>query len=485
MPKPVKKTGSRQMFEAVFEEQTRRFSAFEILGLSTAVPSPSPSGPSQSGPGEWLQAPQVTKVPEADSDHSRESRKTAEGEELRPDRSVQVLRTDRSTSELRPDGEVEEQRTDGHTEALRTHSKVKALRPDRQVQGHVQYGLTEGHTVDAKSLGTTVWPSLGQTQAPSLGQTLVPKGKSELGHDRLALAPSQPAHSSGTVLLAPLQWNVWLTLQEVEQSGRLTSYRQIAKALNASLDGIKKAVRVIQQEGGIAAKEVVRTPGEQGFRIHLNRNIAFRSGTLNEAKAILKRGLSLGHTPDRRVQALGPDGLRMYVCIKNTNIQQTDIIRLLRISPSEWKLREQTLVQVADSFPEMTAIEFRLSLLYLVEQAKNAKEPIRNPNAWVKAAFEKNNGPLVTEREIEARFDQHPSKRPPEQSRAAEEGDNSKDFELLRRYLACTQDERAEIDRLAEEKASPLLKVIAEDKRPAVLEEARLEAVREFVSKKT
>jgi hypothetical protein len=142
-------------------------------------------------------------------------------------------------------------------------------------------------------------------------------------------------------------------------------------------------------------------------------------------------------------------------------------------------------VQVADSFPEMTAIEFRLSLLYLVEQAKNAKEPIRNPNAWVKAAFEKNNGPLVTEREIEARFDQYPSKRPAEQPRAAEEGDNSKDFELLRRYLACTQDERAEIDRLAEEKASPLLKVIAEDKRPAVLEEARLEAVREFVSKKT
>src|SRR5205823_6407219 len=126
----------------------------------------------------------------------------------------------------------------------------------------------------------------------------------------------------------------------------------------------------------------------QGFCVAVNPSIEIRRGTLSEAKAILKRGLALDQTPDRQGQMLGPDGLRLYVC-KNTNIRQTDLAQLLRMSPSEWKIREQTLIQIAEALPEMTAIEFRLSLTYLIEQAKHGKEEIRNPNAWVKAAFEK------------------------------------------------------------------------------------------------
>jgi len=172
----------------------------------------------------------------------------------------------------------------------------------------------------------------------------------------------------------------------------------------------------------------------------------------------------------------------MFVC-RNTNIKQTDIRHLLRVPPPDWNIREQTLIQIADVLPEMTAIEFRLSLTYLVEQAKQAKEPVRNPNAWVKAAFEKNGRPLVTEREIKARFEQTPVKREPRLAEAKGEGDRE-ELELLRRYIACSINERAEIDRIAEEKATPLFKMVTVDKHSGVMNAARLEAVREYFDKK-
>jgi len=313
-----------------------------------------------------------------------------------------------------------------------------------------------------------------------LGQTGGSKSTFGLGPDRLALATPQLADA---ILLAPLQWNVWIALQNAAAAERITSYRQIAKETKSTIDGVRKAVHIIQKEGGIVAKETVRTAGEQGFRVTINYDIVFRRGTLNEAKAILKRGLALGQTPDRQAQVLRPDGLCMYVCINNINIRHTDIAQLLRISPPKWRIREQTLIRIADALPDMTAIEFRLSLIHLVEQAKNSKEPIRNPNAWIKAAFEKNGGPLVTEREIEARFEQYPPRREAQNPRMVGEGD-SEGLELLRRYVACEPEERAEIDRMAAEKATLLLKVVSEDKRAGVMEEARLEAVREFFSKK-
>jgi hypothetical protein len=278
--------------------------------------------------------------------------------------------------------------------------------------------------------------------------------------------------------LAPIQWEVWLALQNANATGELTSYRQIARTIKATIDGVRKAVRVIEKEGGILSKEIIRTAENQGFRVITNQQAVFRRGTLNEAKAILKRGLSLAHTPDGRGLDLGTDGLRMYVC----NIRQTDMERLLRIPPPEWKIREQTLAQIAEVLPTMTAIEFRLSLLYLIEQAATAKEPIRHYNAWVKAAFEKNGGPLVTEREIEARFERQRTK--PEVKSVIVEPESRDDGELLRQYLACSQEQRDEIDRIAEEKVGQLLKVVSDDKRAGIIEEARFDAVRQFFHKK-
>jgi hypothetical protein len=259
------------------------------------------------------------------------------------------------------------------------------------------------------------------------------------------------------------------------------SYRQLATLTHSTIDGVRKAVRVLQKERGILTQHTVRTAQEQGFRVVVNRDISFRRGTLNETKAILKRGLALGQTHDRQRQMLGTDGLRMFVC-RNTNIKQTDIGGLLRVPPLTWNMREQTLIQIADALPDMTVIEFRLSLAYLVRQAKQAKEPIRNHNAWVKAAFEKNGRPLVTEREIEARLDHTITKRETIPSETAGEGDKE-ELALLRRYLECSADDRAAIDRLAEGKAAALFRIVSPDKHAGVLSAARLEAIREHFGK--
>jgi hypothetical protein len=283
-------------------------------------------------------------------------------------------------------------------------------------------------------------------------------------------------------LLAPLQWAVWHALQDAETSDRVISYRQIAKETGATTDGVKKAINVIQKEGGIFQKEIIRSVAEQGFRVKLNYEVVFQAATLNKAKGVLKRGIDLGLTGGSKVQELRPDGLRLSVC-KNINIKQTDVNALLRIPPFEWKIREQTLIQIADALPDMTAIEFRLSLNHLVEQEKNAREPIRNHNAWIKAAFEKNKGPLVTEREIEVRFQQASLKR--EMQRPSSVQDHNEDSELLRLYLACSPNERTQIDLIAETKAAPLLRIVSEDKRAGVMEEARREAAREFLLKKS
>ena len=139
----------------------------------------------------------------------------------------------------------------------------------------------------------------------------------------------------------------------------------------------------------------------------------------------------------------------MYVCT-NLNIKQTDVVKLLRIPPLDWKIREQTLIQIADALPDMTALEFRLSLAYLVEQAKTGKEPVRHPNAWIKATFEKNGGPLVTEREIETRFS-HPTVKSEVNQRHNLEREMSQELDLMRRYLACAPEDRSAIDDLAQQ----------------------------------
>jgi hypothetical protein len=156
----------------------------------------------------------------------------------------------------------------------------------------------------------------------------------------------------------------------------------------------------------------------------------------------------------------------------------------LQISPAEWKIREQTLIQIADTFPTMTAIEFRLSLLHLVDQAKNGKPIVHNPNAWLKASFERNGAPLVTEREIEIRVRQqevYTSALPPKSS----EETQTQDIEAMRQYMTASPEEKAEIDKLAERRVERLLATIAPDKHMGLREEARIECTREYFAAKT
>jgi hypothetical protein len=170
-----------------------------------------------------------------------------------------------------------------------------------------------------------------------------------------------------------------------------------------------------------------------------------------------------------------------YVCKKNTHILGDDVRLLLENSPTEWKIREQTLVQIADAFPMMTALEFRLSLRRLVDQAKNGKQVIQNPNAWLKASFERNGGPLVTEREIEVRIRQHEANVvAPPQARPQPPQPEAQEVETMRRYMNASPEERTAIDQLTAERVGRLLTTISPDKHAGVREEARLECTREY-----
>jgi hypothetical protein len=151
---------------------------------------------------------------------------------------------------------------------------------------------------------------------------------------------------------------------------------------------------------------------------------------------------------------------------------------LLRLCPPDWQIREQTLVKIAELFPEMSVLEFRRSLHYLVEQSKTTKQAIQNPNAWLKAAFERNGGPLITERMIEAQIDQRSSTSIAERILPAVKADP--DLEILRRYVAASTEEKAAIDRLADERVGRLLETIAADKHDGIREQARIECAREF-----
>ena len=301
---------------------------------------------------------------------------------------------------------------------------------------------------------------------------------------------SEKLHDSPSPL-APIQWATWEALKEAESSGKLVSYRKLALAITASIRGVRDALAVIEKEGGIRAKVTVRTPDEQGMRIALNTLKPFRPASLKETKGLLKRGGDYRQTVDRKSPALPADGLRLSVCITDY-IKQTDVAELLRILPAVWNIRERTLIEIARSFPLMTSLEFRRSLLLLVDQARKNQTVIQNHNAWLKAAFVKNEGPLVTQRMIEAHLDQinqvpklaqtkrHERQEPKEKGQGSTE-----EIELLRWYLACETEERAKIDRSADEKATPLLAVVADDKRAGVIEEARLEAIREHIAKLT
>ena len=279
--------------------------------------------------------------------------------------------------------------------------------------------------------------------------------------------------------MAPLQWEVRQLLEGVDASQSITSVRRIAKQLGASIEGVKKAIRILKQVG-ILRTTAVRTADVQGFQVDLETKIPIRKGTLNEARGIVKR---LGLTPYRWSQALRTNPPRMYVCNKNTYIQGTDITELLGVCPKKWNIREATLVTIADFYPEMDKTTFRLSLLRAAEQAKEGKPVIRNANAWLKAAFEKNGAPLVTARDIEAQVTggqgAEPSRPDPPQADQPAPVAHPEEDEIFQQYMAADEAQRREIDRLAEEKMETMQAVLDEigpDKHQAILVQARIEA---------
>src|SRR5215510_2047014 len=218
-----KKSRSREAFVAVFEEQTRRFSPFELLGISPDAASPTPSASLIDTP---LQETLTQLAPgqAAGQDQIFQSDRTAEM--LRPDRAEEVhgpnyLPIDTSIGQNA--GSFQE-----------TDSQGQALRPDRQRQELVPEGLVLDQTLDPQQHQTLYGLSSGQTVRPSLGQTRAAVASLQLGPDRRA---QDQLPDSNLPLLAPLQWAVWEALKDADTTERTVSYRQLARQTKSTIDG--------------------------------------------------------------------------------------------------------------------------------------------------------------------------------------------------------------------------------------------------------
>lgn len=290
------------------------------------------------------------------------------------------------------------------------------------------------------------------------------------------------AHDATSIPLSELQWAVWQELQRMSYANERTCLQDLARKINQKKRGLQRAIEALKKEGAIKLL-YIKSREFQGFSVETNPSVRFHMGSKKEVYGIVRRGQTV--VPRHYGLTVVPrhSDHSMYVCKKNTYIQGEDITVLLQMSPAEWKIREQTLIQIADSFPTMTAIEFRLSLLHLVDQAKNGKPTVYNPNAWLKASFERNGGPLVTEREIEVRVrkqEVHTSTPPPKLG----EESQTQDIETMRRYMTASPEEKVEIDKLAERRVERLLATVAPDKHIGLREEARIECAREYFAVK-
>lgn len=347
-------------------------------------------------------------------------------------------------------------------------SDTVVLRSDRGTTG----GLGR---VEPRYYGVPVVPS------PRVDRhTVVP----QVDGDTVVSQPDQDTPSSDheSIPLSELQWLVWQELQRVSKTTQRTCLQDLATTINQKKRGLQRAIEALKREGAVKLT-YIKSKEFQGFSVEIDPSIRFHQGSKKEVYGILKRGQTV--VPRHYGLTVVPRHSQhsMYVCKKNTYIQAENIKELLEGSPLEWKIREQTLIQIADAFPTMTALEFRLSLRRLVDQAKNGKQTIQNPNAWLKASFERNGGPLVTEREIEVRVRQQEVQAAvPPPPRPVQNEDQ--DVDTLRRYMNASPEDREAIDRLAEERVGRLLGTISLDKHAGLREEARLECTREYLGAK-
>jgi hypothetical protein len=382
----------------------------------------------------------------------------------------------RAGSPLSPDASQNEvmrsdQQGPPHTEGQREDKHTS----DRQIDA-----LTSDHrqplTVRGKNLPPT--PD-GQSQLslpPTVGNKLPPTPISEIDHLLTPDGQSQVAFPpTVAVPLSPVQWQVLQVLQELEANSEICSYRDIADRIKGKREGVKSAVQVLHKVGAFLAFSIVRNAKTQGIEFRLDPTKQFHETSLRKSKGLPKRGCNFPPTVGGRREV----STRMYVSsfYKNTYIRD-----LLKLFPADWQIREQTLQQVWKGSPHMSGLEFRRSLLHLIEQTKAGGPEVKNPNAWLKGAFERNGGPIVTESMIEAQLERRPVPLPKvidlEKDRRIEER------EVLHAYLAADTEEKAQIDRMAEERIERMLKTISSEKHAGIREQARLECAREFFAAK-
>src|SRR5262249_16195475 len=141
-----KKSRSREAFAAVFEEQTRRFSPFELLGISSDTAS---SAPPTSLTDKSL--------PEMSTQGAEEQVKK-QAQTLWPDRTTEILRTDRLVEVQGPDYiTIDLLRGQNVGNSQETDRQAQTLRPDSQGQTLVPKGSALDQTLD---------PQQGQTLDP-------------------------------------------------------------------------------------------------------------------------------------------------------------------------------------------------------------------------------------------------------------------------------------------------------------------------------
>ncbi len=308
----------------------------------------------------------------------------------------------------------------------------------------------------------------------------------QLTEEIILPADGQPViegnETAKNIPLAPVQWALWSALRAADLADQVVSYRKLALVANASTLGISDALAVIEKEGGIRSKTTVRTPDEQGMRIETEPSTNFRLASIKETKGLLRRDGNYRQTVNRQSVALPADGLRLSVSITEY-IKQTDLADLLLLLPPTWSIRERTLIEIARSFPRMTLIELRRSLMLLVQQASKGRPQIQNHNAWLKAAFVRSEGPLVTERMIEARLD-HVALSAKDNSVDTAQRKQGEELHVensaLRRYLTAPPEQRQIIEEQAKEKSLPALRMTPTDKHDQIREQALIDASMEF-----
>jgi len=374
-----------------------------------------------------------------------------------------VGQSEPASSDARSPQKTRGQREDKHT----SHGQMDVLTSDRgqppTVGGKILPPTSDGQ--GHASLPPTVGNELPLTPPLERYDLLTPDGQSQVDFPPTV-----------DILLSPVQWQVLKVLEEVEASAEICSYREIAARMKGKREGVKSAIQVLHKVGAFLEFSIVRNAKTQGIEFRLDHAKHFQETSLRKSKGLPKRGSDFPLTVGGRREV----NTRMYVSssfiYKNTYIRE-----LLKLFPAEWQIREQTLQQVWKGSPNMSRLEFRRSLLYLIEQTKSGPE-VKNPNAWLKGAFERNSGPIVTESMIEAQLERRPVSIPKitdvEKDRRVEEGG------VLHSYLAADTEEKAQIDRMAEERIERLLKTISPEKHAGIREQARLECAREYFAAK-